>query len=970
MIIDHKGKQICIVQTTDDLAWCRNYVSDAQWLAVDTETCGSVRGYELTAQHPSIKAAVRNDCVPLGISVSKDSTSGFYIPVCKDPHKRITLPLELFKECSNFMKGLFANSSFKWTTHNGIFDFRLLCQLLSIQVPDTWVFDTYTAAVELDENRSNGLKELAVDLLGEDADEEKRDMMAFFATIGITSHNEAMGKLYLAPIELVGKYAVQDTCLTMALTQRFTDELVQRGMVERFKWKHDVVKNVYIELNTTGWCIDEAKLTRNEQIVRKQLQELLREMNNALIDEIPVIETEELNKSVPISNSYTWKTSVIKSEGFENEFIKTTKKKTGELESTFTTNKLMCDKFIANPMSQGTETAAFIQWDGVDIDSLPQSTRDLLRSLQKKMYLERSKTHQEEKGQIVNPYVFKPSSSAMLIRVLYEMFKLPINKLTESGNPSTDSKSLGKLVTYLEEQCMTNDQKVTWIEMEKATWLDKAKFLKSVEPALKWKTDPTHDLSISQERWDLCRALVFIVLLAQYKDLSKTHGTYLNGLNKFLYSSRDLHRKPMYSPHAENGIEEVKYLISNMNPSGACTSRVTSSSPNLNNLPSIVEVKETFVAPHGYVILSADLSAQEVRVAATLAHDSQMKDEVFTNKCNKCGAIQDYAISLALRLDYDNALGSHNKDASKVDASIKCAACGSFNWSEPDPHSLVASRIYPELSGWPLSRIKKERPDLRQKAKIVGFQILYGATAMAIADSVFGDKSKENVDKAQALIDTYLKGAPDLARAIEETKEKARRTGYIQTLGGYRRHLPELLETTPVIPHKPKLDEETEKLKCFGWADSLYDPSDEFSEKIGKCVCPRQDEETGKITCPYLSKCQATFRAKNHKRQKMRAERQAFNAAIQGFSSDITNEGLLLFVRARSELAKKDPMWKKVRLVGNIYDACYLYAPEQMNHKEVYKVLIHSFESAWADRQYVKQILQPEAPATNWGQCH
>lgn len=397
---------------------------------------------------------------------------------------------------------------------------------------------------------------------------------------------------------------------------------------------------------------------------------------------------------------------------------------------------------------------------------------------------------------------------------------------------------------------------------------------------------------------------------------------------------------------------------------------VHNSSPNLNNIPNVKPVKEAFVAPKGYKLLSADLSAQEVRVACTLARDAGMKDAVFTNRCNKCNELQTDEISLEIRMDYDNVLGSKNKLEDGVDPSICCPKCGAYDWSEPDPHSLVASRIYPELAGLELVEIKKNHGALRTNAKIVGFQILYGATAMAIAESVFGSSSDENKDKAQALIDQYLKEAPDLARAIEQSKEQAQAVGYVETIGGYRRNFPELLmKEPPKAPWKPKLDSKVEAQGCFGWADSTYDPNDPSSEMIGKVTCPRwvDGEDTG---CPYLKDCQKTFESKFFKRRKNRALRQAFNALIQGTSADITNEGIRLFIKERNRRMLDEPAWAKVKVCGQIYDACYLYSPDELDHKQVYRALIEAFESALRDKQFVPQILEPELEATDWSQCH
>lgn len=164
------------------------------------------------------------------------------------------------------------------------------------------------------------------------------------------------------------------------------------------------------------------------------------------------------------------------------------------------------------------------------------------------------------------------------------------------------------------------------------------------------------------------------------------------------------------------------------------TGRLSSSNPNFQNIPIRTElgrgIRQAFRSPHpGWQIISADYSQIELRIMAHLSGDS--------------------ALISAFRSDQDIHLAT---------------ACKVFNL-EPD----------------------QVTPSIRRKAKDINFGIIYGITAYGLTERV-------QISNAEAvkLIDSYFATFPDVKRYIDDTIEKTRHDGYVTTLFGRRRYLPDI----------------------------------------------------------------------------------------------------------------------------------------------------------------------------------
>lgn len=169
------------------------------------------------------------------------------------------------------------------------------------------------------------------------------------------------------------------------------------------------------------------------------------------------------------------------------------------------------------------------------------------------------------------------------------------------------------------------------------------------------------------------------------------------------------------------------------NQTVAATGRLSSNDPNLQNIPIRTElgreIRKAFIAEKGFQLVSVDYSQIELRVVASLAKEQKMIDAF------KHGA---------------------------------------------DIHQATAADIF----GVPVSEVTK---DQRSAAKEVNFGVLYGMGAYGLAS-----RKKISREKAQDFIDRYFASRPRVAKYLEDTKTQARKRGYVETLFGRRRNLPEI----------------------------------------------------------------------------------------------------------------------------------------------------------------------------------
>lgn len=204
-----------------------------------------------------------------------------------------------------------------------------------------------------------------------------------------------------------------------------------------------------------------------------------------------------------------------------------------------------------------------------------------------------------------------------------------------------------------------------------------------------------------------------IPLILEYRQLTKLNSTYVEGLSVFIRNDGRIH--------------------SNFNQTVTATGRISSTEPNLQNIPTRTEIgrklRKIFVPDEGCVFLDADYSQVELRVLAHLSHD-----ETLIN-------------------------------AYKGDSDI---------------HAITASEVF----GVPMEEVT---PLLRRRAKAVNFGIVYGISSFGLGEDL--DISRK---EAEGYIAKYFETYQDVKKYIDGCVEEAKQNGYSKTLYGRIRPIPEL----------------------------------------------------------------------------------------------------------------------------------------------------------------------------------
>jgi DNA polymerase-1 len=212
-----------------------------------------------------------------------------------------------------------------------------------------------------------------------------------------------------------------------------------------------------------------------------------------------------------------------------------------------------------------------------------------------------------------------------------------------------------------------------------------------------------------------------VAKVEQWRELTKLKSTYLDALPELIDPA-------------------TGRLHTTFNQTATTTGRLSSTNPNLQNIPIRTEegrpIRSCFVAPRGHRLLSADYNQIELRILAHIAGEEALR-EIF-------------------------ARGE-------------------------DIHAATAAEV---LGSDP----KKVTPGERSKAKMVNYGIAYGLSAYGLADRLNIEQ-----EEAAAYIDRYFDRFPAVKRYIEETIESAKEKGYVSTLLGRRRPIPELRSGRPQV---------------------------------------------------------------------------------------------------------------------------------------------------------------------------
>ena len=230
-----------------------------------------------------------------------------------------------------------------------------------------------------------------------------------------------------------------------------------------------------------------------------------------------------------------------------------------------------------------------------------------------------------------------------------------------------------------------------------------------IEPVKKTKTGYSTDVEVLEAL--ALREISIAEKLLEYRSYAKLLSTYVEPLPKL--------------------VDENSRIHTTFNQNGTSTGRLSSTNPNLQNIPSKTEegmkIRKGFVSKEGYSFISFDYSQMELRVLAELSKD-------------------------------ENLVHAYSKDK--------------------DLHDLTARRLFYKTEEEEVTR------EERSIAKVINFSILYGKTPFGLSKEL-----KIPMAEAKIYINTYFEQYPKVRTFLNDVLESARLNGFVETLYGTRRYI-------------------------------------------------------------------------------------------------------------------------------------------------------------------------------------
>ncbi len=306
-----------------------------------------------------------------------------------------------------------------------------------------------------------------------------------------------------------------------------------------------------------------------------------------------------------------------------------------------------------------------------------------------------------------------------------EMPLIPVLYKMEMEGIELDTESLGVFSASLKKrigQLTRNITKLAGVEfnLNSPSQLADVLFITlglSTKGIKKTKTGFSTAAPELEKLWDTHE---IIPLLSEYRELTKLQSTYVEALPKLVAKDGRVH--------------------TSFNQTVAATGRLSSSDPNLQNIPIKTElgreIRKAFVAPRGKILVAADYSQIELRLAAVIA-----KDKPFIQ------AFQEGA----------------------------------------DIHTRTAAEV------WEVAQ-EKVTSEQRRAAKAINFGILYGMGPRSLSRS-----TGLSMEEAKHFIERYFEIHHAIREYLDQTKIKAHTDGYVETMFGRRRYLPEIQSGVPML---------------------------------------------------------------------------------------------------------------------------------------------------------------------------
>ncbi len=312
------------------------------------------------------------------------------------------------------------------------------------------------------------------------------------------------------------------------------------------------------------------------------------------------------------------------------------------------------------------------------------------------------------------------------LKRVYETIEMPVTPvllrmerngvLLDVAKLDAQSHELGKEMLELEQKAHQAANQPFNLNSPKQ--IQEILFVKQGLPVKK-KTpggQPSTDEDVLQE---LAADFPLPKLLLEYRSIAKLKSTYTDKLPRMV--------------DAKTGRVHTTY-----SQAVAVTGRLASNDPNLQNIPIRTpqgrRIREAFIAPPGWKIVSADYSQVELRIMAHLSGDAGLRHAF-----------------------------EHGHDV----------------------HRATAAEVFGR-------RLEEVTGDERRAAKAINFGLIYGMQAFGLAQNLGIERAT-----AQAYIDSYFARYPGVARYMQETRESARNLGYVETVFGRRLWLPEIKSGGP-----------------------------------------------------------------------------------------------------------------------------------------------------------------------------
>ncbi len=318
--------------------------------------------------------------------------------------------------------------------------------------------------------------------------------------------------------------------------------------------------------------------------------------------------------------------------------------------------------------------------------------------------------------------LLSPQLDTLGVRRLYQEIELPLVPVLadmERAGVKVDPKILQSLSAEMEEQITGLRRRIfeaagVEFNINSPKQLGEVLFEKLNLPMLK-KTRKTKGYSTDQTVLEeLAQSYELPQLILDYRQFAKLKSTYVDSLPTLI--------------HPRTGRVHTSY-----NQTGTATGRLSSSDPNLQNIPIRTElgrrIRGAFIPEKGNLFVSADYSQVELRVLAHLSEDNVLMDAFRNNQ---------------------------------------------------DIHERTAREVFGEAA-------RNNPSDYRRRAKVINFGIVYGLSAFGLAQRLAIPR-----EDAQAFIDAYFERYKGVRIWLDRTIDEARRSGMVRTLLGRIRPIPDI----------------------------------------------------------------------------------------------------------------------------------------------------------------------------------